>query len=94
MENIEFFYALQQSYEARRPAVIQKQEEFWNSFSKEDQLALFCAVIRRIHQGEIVDQGSYRHVLYTVFEFDRSAYGLAQEAGFLDIHNAIVTGST
>jgi hypothetical protein len=29
--------------------------------------------------------------LYGVFEFDQSAYGLALDAGYMDIHNAIST---
>lgn len=66
-------------------------EDFWNSLSKEDQLRVFCAVSRRIYQGEIVDQGSYRHVLYGVFGFGPEAYASAQMARYLEIHNAIVT---
>jgi hypothetical protein len=72
--------------------LIEKDSEaFWNSLSKDDQLKAFCAVSRRIHQGEIVDKGSYRHVLYGVFGFGPEAYAPAQCAGYLDIHNAIVT---
>ena len=69
----------------------QDSEDYWNSLSKDDQLKAFCAVSRRIHKGEIVDQGSYRHVLYGVFGFGPEAYAPAQAAGYLDIHNAIVT---
>ena len=67
----------------------QQHEEYWNSLTKEQQLAAFCAVSRRIHQGELVDQGSYRHVLYGVFGWGPEAYAPAQLAGYLDIHNAI-----
>ena len=67
----------------------QQHEEYWNSLTKEQQLAAFCAVSRRIHQGEIVDQGSYRYVLYNVFGWGPEAYAPAQLAGYLDIHNAI-----
>lgn len=66
-------------------------EDYWNSLSKEDQLRAFCAVSRRIYQGEIVDHGSYRHVLYGVFGFGPEAYASAQMARYLEIHNAIVT---
>lgn len=67
-------------------------EKFWNSLSEEDQLKAFCAVTRRIHQGELVDRGSYRHVLYSVFGFGPESYSMAMLAGYLDIHNAIVVG--
>lgn len=66
-------------------------EDYWNGLSKDDQLKAFCAVSRRIYQGEILDKGSYRHVLYGVFGFGPKAYATAQAAGYLDIHNAIVT---
>ena len=69
----------------------QEQEEYWNSLSKEDQLKAFCAVVRRIHQAEIEDQGTYRHALYGVFGFGPEAYGQAQMAGYLTIHNLIYT---
>jgi hypothetical protein len=68
-----------------------EQEKLWNSFTKEQQLSLFCAVVRRIHKAEIQDNRSYRGTLYGVFEFDQSAYGLALDAGYMDIHNAIYT---
>lgn len=66
----------------------QREEILWNSFSKEQQLDIFCAVIRRVYQAEIVDKGSYRYALYTIFGFDLDAYGRAMDAGYLDIHNA------
>lgn len=69
----------------------EEQEKFWNSFTKEQQLSLFCAVVRRIHKAEIQDNRSYRGTLYGVFEFDEFAYGLALDAGYMDIHNAIYT---
>ena len=71
----------------------QEQEAYWNSLSKEDQLKCFCAVARRIHQGDIEEQGSYRYVLYDVFGFGAEAYAQAQMAGYLSIHNAIFTQS-
>jgi hypothetical protein len=72
--------------------LLKEEEDFWNSMSKEDQLKAFCAVIRRLHKGEIVDGRSYRGVLYGTFGFAEEAYMRAQFAGFLDIHNALDTG--
>jgi len=66
-------------------------EEKWNALSKEDQLDYFCAVVKRIHQGDIEEGRSYRGVLYGVFEFGTDAYGLAQMSGYLDLHNLITT---
>jgi hypothetical protein len=66
-----------------------ESENFWNSFSKDDQLKLFCAVSRRIFEGELKQKGSYRYILYNIFGFDTSAYAQAQCARYIDIHNAI-----
>ena len=67
-----------------------KQEEYWNSLTKEQQLDAFCAVVRRICQGELDDNGTYRYVLYDIFKFGPESYGSAQMAGYLDLHNQIL----
>lgn len=81
---------LSKTFNSVMDEIEKNSEEYWNSLSKEDQLKAFCAVSRRIHQAELVDQGSYRHALYSVFGFGPEAYAPAQLAGYLDIHNAIV----
>jgi hypothetical protein len=68
-----------------------QSEEYWNSLTKKQQLDAFCAVSRRIYQGEILDKGTYRHVLYQVFEFGKESYAQAQMSGYLTIHNSIVS---
>jgi hypothetical protein len=71
--------------------ITKDQEEFWNSLTPENQLKAFCAVVRRIHKGEIEDKGSYRYVLYNTFQFGSESYAQAQDAGYLSIHNSIYT---
>lgn len=67
-------------------------ESYWNSLSHDEQLKVFCAVSRRIFDGEIKQRGSYRYVLYNIFKFEPEAYVQAQDAGYLAIHNAIYDG--
>lgn len=67
----------------------EESETYWNSLSKQDQLKAFCAVVRRIHKGDIEDRGTYRYVLYQVFGFGGEAYVPAQLSGYLNIHNAL-----
>jgi hypothetical protein len=64
-------------------------ERAWNKLTPEAKLLMFCAVVKRIHQGELIEKGSYRHVLYTTFGFSEDAYLPAQVFGYLDLHNAI-----
>ena len=68
-----------------------EQEEWWDSLSTEDQIKAFCCISRRIYQGELVDHRSYRGMLYDVMDFGPEAYAQAQCAGYLEIHNALVT---
>lgn len=71
-------------------AVVEKeQEDYWNSLSQEEQLKAFCCVVRRIYQGDLVDEGTFRHVLYNTFKFGPESYVAAQMAGYLEIHNAL-----
>ena len=72
-------------------AIKQDEENYWESLTKEQQLCCFNAVIRRIHKGDVEEMGTYRYVLYNVFGFGPEAYGRAQMAGYLDIHNMITT---
>jgi hypothetical protein len=66
-----------------------ESEDYWNSLSKEEQLKVFCAVVRRIYDGEIKQRRSYRGVLYSIFNFGPESYAPAQMAGYLTIHNAL-----
>jgi hypothetical protein len=82
---------MSQKFEAAMKAEEDHQEQYWNSLSKEQQLMAFCAISRRIFDGEIKQGGTYRYVLYDVFGFGPEAYVPAQCAGYLSIHNAIFT---
>jgi hypothetical protein len=88
-EAVSELYALADVYKKTQEAIKEQQEQFWNSFTKQQQLDLFCSVVRRIYQAEIVERRSYRGTLYDVFGFDADAYGLAMEAGYITLHNSI-----
>lgn len=66
-------------------------EEFWDKLSYDDKLKAFYSVVKRIHQAELVDRGSYRWALYDVFKFDTDAYGIGMECGYMELHNSITT---
>jgi hypothetical protein len=66
-------------------------QEFWDKLSYEDKLKAFYSVVKRIHQAELVDRGSYRWALYDVFKFDMDAYGIGMECGYMELHNSIYT---
>jgi len=64
---------------------------YWNSLNPEEQLMAFCAIVERLHQGELEHRRSYRGMLYEIFGWGPEAYAAAQCAGFLDLHNSIYT---
>jgi hypothetical protein len=69
-------------------------EEFWSKLSYNDKLLAFYSVVKRVYQGEIVDRGTYRHILYNVFEFEADAYSLGMACGYMDLHNSICTNNS
>ena len=73
----------QEEYEANNDA-------WWNGLTEEERKGAFYAVVKRIHKGEIVDKGTYRHVLYNVFGFDAEMYSQGMECGFMELHNSIL----
>ena len=60
--------------------------------SEKEREDAFYMVCKLINKGDIVDRGSFRYVLYTVFGFDMAMYGQGMECGYMDIHNAIHDG--
>jgi hypothetical protein len=64
---------------------------FWDGLSYEDKLKAFYSVCKRIHKGDVVERGSYRHVLYDTFGFGFDAYAMGMDCGYMNIHNFIVT---
>lgn len=82
-----------------REAIAEAEKEFakeaenwWNDLSYDDQLKAFFYVTSMIHKGDVEEQGSYRHVLYSVFSFDMDSYVVGMNSGYLEIHNLIYDG--
>lgn len=67
-------------------------DKFWDELPYEDQLKAFYSVVKRIYDGEIKQQGTYRYILYDVFGFGPEAYAMGMECGFMYLHNAIDAG--
>lgn len=82
---------LQELFDAEQKYIDSMVDAKWAALSAEDQLDYFCAVVKRIHHGEVEKNSSYRGILYNVFGFGPDSYARAQLSGFLDLHNLIYT---
>lgn len=80
---------LSQEQENFEKSYEEESKELWNSFSEEDQLKLFYWVVKNITEGELIDNGSYRWILYDKFGFSEKSYGVGITCGFMRLHNAI-----
>ena len=69
-----------------------KCNDWWESLSPEEKEQAFYSVSKRIHQADIIDQGSYRYALYEVFGFQMESYIVGLWSGYMDIHNMIYNG--
>jgi hypothetical protein len=64
--------------------------DFWESLTYDQKCDAFHAVVARIVQGDIKEKGSYRYVLYDVFNFDMDMYVRGMDCGYMTLHNSIV----
>lgn len=85
-----------ESFKALREAMQQYENEFekdsndwWESLSYEEKTKAFYSVVKRIHQADVIDRGSYRYALYGVFGFEPDMYALGMSSGYMEIHNLI-----
>ena len=67
----------------------QMANSYYSSLEPEEQLWAFCSVVEKLCKGELDERRSYRGVLYGTFGWGPEAYGAAQHAGFLGLHNSI-----
>ena len=83
---------ISQEFEKARKVYEHDLDTWWNGLTEEERQDAFYSVCKRIHKGDIVDNGSYRYVLYDTFRFDPSMYMRGMDCGYMAIHNAIFDG--
>jgi hypothetical protein len=67
-------------------------DDWWNNLHEDEREWAFYSVVKRIHQAEIQDEGTYRYALYEVFGFDGGMYMHGVDCGYMSLHNAIYDG--
>jgi hypothetical protein len=69
-----------------------ENDAWWEGLTEQEREDAFYAVCKRIHKGDLKDNGSYRYVLYNTFGFDHGMYVDGMNCGYMAIHNAIGDG--
>jgi hypothetical protein len=69
-----------------------ESDEFWKGLTYEQKLNAFHSVCKRIYKGDVIEDRSYRGVLYDAFEFGPDAYIVGMECGYMELHNIIKEG--
>jgi hypothetical protein len=88
---IELLGSMSEAYNESAKAYEAGADTWWDSLSYDDKLLAFYSVVKRIHDGDVKQQGSYRYVLYDVFGFGPDAYGIGMDCGYMELHNAIMS---
>ena len=65
-------------------------DDWWNNLHEDEREWAFYAVVKRIHQAEIIDKGSYRYALYDMFGFGPHMYEEGMNCGYMTLHNSIL----
>jgi len=82
------FWMIWKAYKQRE----EENDAWWEGLTEQEREDAFYAVCKRIYKGDIVDNGSYRYVLYDTFGFDHGMYVDGMNCGYMAIHNAIFDG--
>lgn len=82
---------LGQEQEAAKARFESKVDSWWDNLTEQEREWAFYSVVKRIYEGEVVDKGTYRHVLYNKFKFGRNMYTLGMDCGYMALHNSIMT---
>ena len=94
-EKKKFYDALdniREKFEEASKKYDKEADEFWNGLSYDERLMAFYSVCKRIWQGDVIDEGSYRYVLYDTFGFGMDAYGIGMQCHYMDLHNLLYDG--
>lgn len=86
------FRKIQTAFQEASEAYEADADNFWKNLSEEDKLYAFYSVCKRIYEGNVERRGSYRYVLYDVFNFGLESYMVGLECNYMQLHNFIGAG--
>jgi len=72
---------------------LKEADAWWNNLSLEEKENAFISVCKKLHQGDILNQNSYRKILKYIFEFESNMHDVGILCGYMDLHNKIFGGT-
>lgn len=67
----------------------EEAKKFFFDLEYEDRLKCFLFVSNQIYEAEIIENGTYRYLLYEKMKFNTDAYTLGVDFGVMNLHNSI-----
>lgn len=83
---------LGQEQEAAKARFESKVDSWWDNLTEQEREWAFYSVVKRIYEGDVVEQGTYRYVLYDKFKFGPGMYTQGLDCGYMYLHNALGDG--
>lgn len=80
---------IRSSYQQALKVYEQDANAFWDNLNYDDKLYAFYSVCKRLYEGDVKEQRSYRGVLYETFGFDIDAYAIGMDCRYMDLHNLL-----
>lgn len=68
-------------------------DDWWDNLSLEEKENAFISVCKKIQEGDILKQNSYRKMLKYIFEFESNMYDIGIMCGYMEIHNKLFGGT-
>ena len=66
-----------------------KSKEIFESLEYDQRMYVAFHLYKQLYENEFIDQGSYRHLIYTKLGFSTDAYSSLMDSGLMSLHNSI-----
>ena len=68
-----------------------KAKEVYESLEYDQRLFIAYHIFKQFYENEFIDEGSYRHLIYTKLGFSTDAYTALLDSGLMTLHNSVYT---
>jgi hypothetical protein len=66
-----------------------KAKETFESLEYDQRMYVAFHLYFQLYENEFIDQGSYRHLIYTKLGFSTDSYSILMDSGLMYVHNSV-----